>query len=366
MRRGRLAVVVVAAGAALVVGGVLVRPRPAPFGSHTLAFVCDGAICVWDGKHDARRVVARVDGGYATSPVWSPDGARLSFIHTPDRSLDVSIRPRHDLYVVDADGSNRVRLVAGVTETVYGLPFAWSSNAASLVVSLDAPGSRVQPATERGLVGPRGDLHLVDVVGGARRRLTRTTLFDGYPRWVSPRRVVYARMRAYREFPLQPPQPYEIRVVDSVSGRDRLVLRRRGDVLDLAVSPDGRRAAVLDDGVNALLLDLASGRQTVLVNRPPLLDAAWSPDGRLLALNGPAIIDPRTKRFRRDDSPHDCFDPDWSPDGRWLVCNVGYGEEDEQRRGGSDLVLVNPTTGARVVLTDSAKARNARWRPLVP
>jgi len=364
MRRARLAAVVVAVGVAFTLGVLPLRQGdPAPFGSRTLAFACDGGICVWDGEDDTPRVVTRVGGGYATHPMWSPDGARLAFIHTHDRTDDPSIRPRHDLYAMDADGSDRVRVVAGVADAIYGVPFAWAPDATRLAVSVEARGSRGRANThERAVLGLHGALELVDVTGGARRRLTTTALFDGHPGWINPREVVYARVRPPHEFPLRPPQPYEVRVIDSVSGRDRRVQRRRGDFLDLVASPDGRQAAVLS-GVHVFGLNLESGRQTALLRRPPLIQAAWSADSRLLALNGPVIINPRTKRLRRAVTSDDCFDPAWSPDGRWLVCDVTYGEEDEKRRGGYDLVLVNPLTGARVTLTDSATARHASWRP---
>jgi Tol biopolymer transport system component len=362
MRRGRLAAVAGAAAAALVLGAVLLRQDPAPFGARTLAFACAGRICVWEGERE-QRVVAHVRGGYASHPLWSPNGARLAFMHTQDRPHDPSIAARRDLYVMNANGSDRVRVAAGLAETIYGLPMAWSPDSTSLAVSLNAPESRARPSAERVLLRPPGNLYVVDVAGRSRRRLTQTRLFDGYPAWVGPRRVAYARVRPRGEFPLEPSYPYEIRVVDSVSGSDRLVLRRRGEVVDLVASPDGRRAVVLEDGVRAFLLSLRSGRQTTLGRGPPMLSAAWSPDGRLLALNGGAIVDPATKRVRSDASPYDCADPDWSPDGRWIVCTVGYGEEDEKRRGGSDLTLVRVATGARVQLTDCATARDARWRP---
>jgi Tol biopolymer transport system component len=293
--------------------------------------------------------------------VWSPDGSRLAFIHTPDYA---GLPARQDLYVANADGSHRVRVATRLGYMVWVPPFAWAADGRRLAVTLD-PTRRRPQNRDVSSTGARGELFVVNVSGGRPQRLTRSRVFDGFGLWASARRVVYVRSRPGREFPPTRQRQVEIRAVDTVTGRDRLLRRRPGGVLALVPSPDGRTAAVLEDGVSVSLLDLAGGRETPLIRRSYLTSVAWSPDAKQIALNGGSVVDVATKRLVHVARiEQECAQPDWSPGGNWLVCSVGYGEEDERRRGGSDLVLVRAGTRTRFMLTDSAKASSGRWRPL--
>lgn len=84
---------------------------------------------------------------------FSPDGRRIAFVST--RDAPASDGPG-DLYVMDADGGNVVRLTSGLA--VQAQP-SWSPDGRSIVISGSANG--------------RGEVYLVDVLTKEVRRLTR-------------------------------------------------------------------------------------------------------------------------------------------------------------------------------------------------
>lgn len=69
-----------------------------------------------NGK-DIRQLTQNFDNN--TDPSWSPDGQQIAFDHG-------AIGSPADLYVMDADGSNRVNITN--TATVAGLDPDWGAN----------------------------------------------------------------------------------------------------------------------------------------------------------------------------------------------------------------------------------------------
>ena len=394
-------VVVVAAVVVFVVlssggdgDGARDRSDPPPrdalrLGSRTIAFVCARRICVWEAAKRAPRPLTERSGLGDASPVWSPDGSRIAFVHRraaagagsgsgSGRAADGragdgrAADGRADLYVMRADGSSRTRVATGLALSplvLYGPPFAWSPNGSQLAVSLRVPAPRRPPGprTKRELfdaaiTGPASDLHLVDLATRRTRRLTRSAGFDGLPVW-SGARVVYARLR--RD---DPQFRSDVRVIDAVTGGDRLLRHAASTVNLLVASPDARRVAVAigranGPGVTALDID-GAGTQT-LVQRCCASGVAWAPDERRLAvsgLDGPRMFmaEPGSERLRPTASGLPCLSPDWSRDGESVICHRPY---EGARAGESDLVLVDPATGAVKRLTDTGTASDARWRP---
>jgi len=346
-------------------------PRTTPrLGARTIAFVCARRICVWDGSaRKPRALTERTAPGDAT-PVWSPDGSRIAYLHgrAPARGRDE--QGRADLYVINADGSNRTRVAADLALAplvLYGPPFAWSPDGTQLAVSLrgSPPRRPPGPRTKRELfqsaiTGPASDLHLVDLASRRIRRLTRSAGFDGLPVW-SGTSVVYARLR--RD---DPRFRSDVRLVDSVSGRERLLWRAAGTINLLAVSPDARRVAVATGrpgGPGLTAVDLERADTQVLVQRCCASGVAWAPDERGLAvsgIDGPLmyVAGLKTRTLRPTAGGLPCLSPDWSRDG--VLCHRPY---DGPRRGESDLMLVDPATGAVKRLTDTGTASDARWQP---
>ena len=354
-------------------------PRDAlRLGSRTIAFVCARRICVWEGS--AARAASADRANRPRRRVAGVVAGRLAHrVRASSRGggRERRLRPcgedeRADLYVMRADGSARTRVATGLALSplvLYGPPFAWSPDGTQLAVSLRVPAPRRSPGprTKRELfdaaiTGPASDLHLVDLATRRVQRLTRSAGFDGLPVW-SGARVVYARLRRN-----DPQFRSDVRVIDTVTGGDRLLQRAASTINLLVASPDARRVAVAigranGPGVTALDID-GAGTQT-LVQRCCASAIAWAPDERRLAvsgLDGPRMFfaEPSSKGLRPAASGLPCLNPDWSRDGGSVICHQPY---EEARAGESDLVLVDPATDAVKRLTDTGTASDARWRP---
>lgn len=109
-----------------------------------------------------------------------------------------------------------------------------------------------------------------------------------------------------------------------------------------AISPDGRRLAVIeDDGGGAADLEVVTlagpnGRPSVLIlsQGAELADPAWSPDGRTIAVtsyntDAPGILlwpaDKPGVAERLEDLPDgDAYRPSFSPDGEWIVYTLRH------------------------------------------
>ena len=102
---------------------------------------------------DLRRITV---GDRDYDPSWSPDGSRIAFTHT-DGPMD------SDVFVMDADGSNTVRLTDGADGDTNLNP-VWSPD-----------GSRI--AYQAGVTGGPGPLRLIDPDGGNPRLLLDSEIF---------------------------------------------------------------------------------------------------------------------------------------------------------------------------------------------
>ncbi len=79
-----------------------------------------------DGSNPVRLTVDDADPAYDFSPAWSPDGARIAF--SSDRAGVEGAESSFDIYVINADGSNPVRL----TNTGGNSEPAWSPDGMNL------------------------------------------------------------------------------------------------------------------------------------------------------------------------------------------------------------------------------------------
>jgi hypothetical protein len=190
VRVALLTLTLAAAGAAAL---VLSLPSPAtttaPVPWATLAFskseVAGGGLYV-AGRGRTRLVVPA-----ATDPAWSPDGRRLAY-------LAPGAAGAADVFVADADGSNRGRLTA--TEVDEASP-TWAPDGRRLAIERDgsivvlrADGTELRtlargtepawsPGGQRIAFSAGGELFVVAASGGQPRRLTTSPASETSPAW---------------------------------------------------------------------------------------------------------------------------------------------------------------------------------------
>lgn len=88
------------------------HPSPSPDGArivYTQAEFESGAseLWIWEGGQSLRLTQGPAD----STPAWSPDGKRIAFAALAERQKGEEGEPDVDLFVMDADGSNRRRIV---------------------------------------------------------------------------------------------------------------------------------------------------------------------------------------------------------------------------------------------------------------
>ncbi len=107
------------------------------------------------------------------SPAWSPDGTRIAFVS--DGGGTSTLR------IVNADGSGMTSAKSGLS----GLrpPLRWSPDGTRLAFTLYTP---------QGGGGTDQDLYTVELANGTLRRVTSNPGADGDPAWTADGRLVYA------------------------------------------------------------------------------------------------------------------------------------------------------------------------------
>ena len=261
------------------------------------------------------------DGTFEFDPVWSPDGSRLLMADALH------------LYVMNADGTGRARLVEG--EGVF--EYRWSPD-----------GSRIAYAALR----PEGgsvlsDVRVMAADGSGKRDLARDA---ATPTWSPDGRQI-----AYVSFARQP----HIRIVEVSGDGDRRLTDPSIDAFQPAWSPDGGRIAfatlapareirvIATDGTDEVNLTAGQG-----LDESPV----WSPDGSRLAfvtgteddpLSSEIAVTDRDGGNRRNltDRPGFDFSPDWSPDGE----RITFVRSEEVDGGLDSEIYVMPADGGQEV-----------------
>jgi TolB protein len=96
-------------------------------------------------------------------PIWSPDGSKLAFYALHNQ--------RWDLYTMNPDGTNPVKLADGVANQAFFVisPPSWSPDGNQIVYQSDMDGEV--------------DIYITDVTGGNQKKLVDTKFIDEGPAW---------------------------------------------------------------------------------------------------------------------------------------------------------------------------------------
>ena len=240
------------------------------------------------------------------NPLWSPDRNRIAFFRD------------FDLYVMSADGSNRIKLTSRIKDKTAAV--AWSPDGSTIAfeadsmiecleegqpsfcqqtqiwVAAEGRGARKVVAGARPSWAPDGrriafhsggQIHVVNADGTGDRTLTNQPRGAFNPAW-SPDGA-----RIEFEAPVQrgPNEVPEIFVMNADgSGSVNLTAGRGGD-LGPVWSPDGRKLAFVTydpvpEGTNhevAVMNSDGTGRSILTQNPAADIEPAWSPDGTRIA-----------------------------------------------------------------------------------
>lgn len=216
---------------------------------HVFSMNSDGA----DVQRVGRSELTQLD------PALSPDGSQIAFAGISDAAPDTSA-----LYVMNADGSN-VKKLADAARYIYVLGPRWSPDGKRIAYYTFSPD------------GAGDNIYVVDREGGTPKKIAG----GSQPAW-SPdgSSVVYSKLES--ESRRGPPQ---VCAVDLKSGEYRTLAK--GQLMELAFSPDGKHVAYLGDSgtgrwdVFVANADFSHPRR-VTKSKETTTSPQWSSDGREL------------------------------------------------------------------------------------
>lgn len=206
------------------------------------------------------------DAAAALEPAWSPDGTKIAYVQYTGTTSDI--------VVINADGSGQTTLSGGH----FDAGPAWSPDGAKLAFS----------STD--LVTGEMDIYVMNADGSDRTRLTTAQGPDLLPNW-SPdgTRIVFLSLRGPSSISTDPTEIY----VMNADGTDQLNLTHNSTYdVDPRWSPDGTKIVYIHGNTEAsadyevFVMNADGSGQTNLTNNTVQEDQpAWSPDGTRLVFS---------------------------------------------------------------------------------
>ena len=194
-------------------------------------------------------------GGYNSAPAWSRDGQRIAYVNDRTGSPE--------LYLVNADGTNTVRLTDGIGFTG---EFAWSPDGSTIALAR--------------VVGGVRDLYRMNADGSNLLRLTSNTAFAGRLAWAPGGTRLTFDCGA------------EVCAVNADgSGLEQLTT---GSGFGGVFSPAEDRLAFATGQwgwTNQIVLKQANGQTLPLAPDAPGYAPEWSPDANRLIFQGPEVLE---------------------------------------------------------------------------
>ncbi|MEP6569530.1 MAG: hypothetical protein ABJC10_07135 [Acidobacteriota bacterium] len=179
--------------------------------------------------------------GWDESPTWSPDGARIAFTsQRVNEDTHRSFAPQ--LYVMNADGSNQIRLT---NHHDAGVRFpAWSPDGTRIAVAT------YQLLVDGGISVP-DEIYVINVDGSDQRNLTNSPTLDGAPAW-SPdgSRIAFTRQpffNAADDLDVGRLDEVEIYVMNADGSNLMRLTNNTAEDFDPSWSPDGAKIAFASD-----------------------------------------------------------------------------------------------------------------------
>ena len=196
-------------------------------------------------------------------PSWSPDGERIAFMSN-------RIGLNGEIHVMDSDGKNVIRLTNGEWDTNP----AWSPD-----------GKKI--AFESSPAKGNSEIYVMNADGRNQTRLTDSPRYDGHPSW-SPdgQRIAFVSQRG--GFRIQ------IYVMDSNGENQTRLTHDGGNKLEPSWSPDGKSIAFVYNfaSIQIYVMDSDGKNRRKLTDGRRDWSPAWSPDGEMIAYES----------WRREDS----------------------------------------------------------------
>ena len=283
-----------------------------------------------------RRLTNNSDGD--GDPVWSPDGKRIAFKSDRDGHVNVHGWPTHDIYVMDADGSNPQNLTNNPADD-------WDP-------SWSPDGKRIAFTSRRD--GPFNiEVYVMDADGSNLQNLTNNPRDDRNPSWSPYGAHIVFSARRKGHFENKFSITHEVYVMNVDGGNQRRLTENRNNDWDPVWSPDGKRIAFEADRKGNLekfdiyVMDADGGNLQKLTNHRAWDGSpSWSPDGERIVFHSERdgnyeiyVMDAdggnlqNLTNHRRGD-----FSPAWytppfavAPQARRLQCGVGSNRTTDNR-----------------------------------